>query len=105
MTLHRTGIKTSKESAHTTESAVKTKIAFKPKCKSQKLGGKKTSAGQKHTVLLLGPSDLGRSFDSLVNVVTTPPLWPTTMTMTSLSLYAGYANHVTSTITAGSRPF
>ena len=97
--LENTVKRTSKKLEPMTESVAKTKSAFKPKCKSQKHGVKKIGAGRGRTVLLLGPSDLGRSFDSLVSHVITPPLWPTTMTMTSLSLYGGSVRLATNIIT------
>lgn len=97
--------KTLKKSEPTTGSAAKTKIVFKPKFKSQRLGANKTRAERGRTVLLLGQSDLERSFDSLVSHVVTQPPWHTTMTMTSLSLFAGSANRVTRFITLGTKPF
>ena len=104
--LENTVKRTLKRSEPTTENVGKTKNAFKRKCKSQELGEKKTSAGKKRTLLLLEPSDVGNSFDSLVNNVASYPPWGTTMTTTSLSLYAGYAKPATSTITSStSRSF
>jgi hypothetical protein len=102
--LENTVKRTLKKLEPTTESGAKTKIAFKPALKLRGRGAKKTNAGRKRTVLLLGPSDLGSSFDSLANNVASYPLWGTTMTMTSLSLYAGYAKPAISTITSNS-PF
>lgn len=98
--LENTVKRTLKRLEPTTESVAKTKNAFKLKCKSPRLGVKKIKGASGRTVLLLGQSDLGRSFDSLVNAVATYPLWLITMTMTSLSLYAGYVKPATSTITS-----
>lgn len=99
--LENTVKRTSKKSGPTTESVANTKIVFKPKCKSQRLGAKKTGAGERRTVLLVGQSDLVRSFDSLVSHVTARPPWPTTMTMTSLSMFGGSVSLATkSTISA-----
>jgi hypothetical protein len=97
--LENTVKRTLKKLGHTTESAANTKTGFKLKCKSPRLGVKKIKEGRGRTLLLLGQSDVGRSFDSLVNSVVAQPPWPTTMTMTSLSLYAGYANRAISDIT------
>jgi hypothetical protein len=97
--LENTVKKTLRKLGRMTENVEKTKSASKLRCKSQKPGEKKTRGVAGRTALLRGPFDLGRSFDSLVNAVTTYPLWRTTMTMTSLSLYAGYAKPATSTTT------